>query len=87
MEANKVKQVIKSESDILTFGKFRGKSIRYVLDNEPSYILWLWEHNVSEISVRILVAASILSGLEDNTGYLQEDDIWSNGVDDWGSME
>ena len=40
------RQNITKETDILTFGKFKGKSIQYVLIEEASYICWLYENDI-----------------------------------------
>jgi uncharacterized protein (DUF3820 family) len=40
---------IKARTDRLTFGKYKGKSIQYILDTEPGYIVWLEEENVLEM--------------------------------------
>jgi uncharacterized protein (DUF3820 family) len=37
------------QTDRLTFGKYKGKSIQYILDTEPGYIVWLEEENVLEM--------------------------------------
>lgn len=30
---------------VLTFGKYRGETIREVLDNDPQYLVWLHENS------------------------------------------
>lgn len=40
--------------DVFTFGKHRGKTVRWVIDNDPSYILWCGENKICEFSQEIL---------------------------------
>ena len=40
--------------DVFTFGKFKGKSVRHVLEDEPTYILWLDSEGIVEFSQEIL---------------------------------
>ena len=56
---------------ILTFGKYKDMSLYYILDNDPSYILWLDENNVLEnIDEDVLAEAEELSEeLSDNEQF------------------
>lgn len=38
---NSPRQVIKARSDVLTFGQYKDVTIQSVLDDDPSYLLWL----------------------------------------------
>jgi hypothetical protein len=42
-------KVIKRKSDKLDFGKHNGQTIRWIIEFDPSYILWMHENNVIEI--------------------------------------
>ena len=48
------RQVITHKLDVFIFGKFNGKTVRYVLEHEPSYILWLNELQIVKFSQEIL---------------------------------
>ncbi len=37
--------IITDPRTILTFGKYRGETIREVLDNDPQYLVWLHENS------------------------------------------
>ena len=60
------KPVITKKTDLLTFGKFKGKSIQFVLYEQPSYILWLNENDILSISDDIVIEAE---NLEDDWGH------------------
>lgn len=44
-------------SDVITFGKYKGKSLAWILEENPSYIVWLSENNVVKISDNLLTTA------------------------------
>lgn len=50
-------QEISKESEILTIGKFKHKTIQHVLRTEPSYILWLHEERIVKFPDDIILAA------------------------------
>lgn len=39
---------------ILTFGKHKGRSIGYIIDEHPSYMLWLLEEEIMELPQEII---------------------------------
>ncbi len=39
---------------ILTFGKHKGRSIEYMIDNHPSYMMWVLEEEVMELPEDII---------------------------------
>lgn len=43
-----IRQVIKDYEDIMTFGKHKGKTVDWIAENEPSYIVWLVENEIIE---------------------------------------
>jgi len=49
-----MRQKIKHKLDIFTFGKFKGKTVRYVLEHEPSYILWLVDNQIVDFPQEII---------------------------------
>lgn len=54
MNSRPSKPVLKNKTDVLTFGKYKGMTVRYILDVDPSYILWLDEEKICSISQSIL---------------------------------
>jgi hypothetical protein len=38
------------KNDIITFGKYANKTINYIWENDPQYIIWL-DENVNDISI------------------------------------
>ena len=48
----KQKQVLTKESQ-MPFGQYKGESVSWVLDNDPQYLLWVWE-NVDWLEFDIL---------------------------------
>ena len=51
------RQIIKAESEILTFGKYRNCTIQHVLRTEPSYILWLDDEKIVKFPSEIIFQA------------------------------
>ena len=53
------RQTITSYDDVITFGKYRGKgkTIRWIVDNDPEYIMCLDEEGIVELPADILEAA------------------------------
>lgn len=80
MESKKVLQVINKKSDVLTFGKHNGLSIRSILLDDPSYILWLHEQGIVEFPDDIILEAEE----NDDTGeYYNIGDMPEN----WGDLD
>ena len=48
------KQNIRSVSDVLNFGKHKGKTVEWVIENEPGYILWMHDEKVARITKEIV---------------------------------
>ena len=62
-------QIVTSGEDVLTFGKFKGETIQYVLDNEPHYIIWLDDSGIVDMDVSILDEAY---NLDDDEGGFED---------------
>lgn len=62
MKSKSPKYLIKVRTDFLTFGKHKGRTIQYILDEEPSYIIWLVEEDIVEIPDDIYQEAQELDG-------------------------
>lgn len=48
------KYSMKNKTDIFVFGKYKGMSIRIIIDKDPEYILWLAEKGIVDFSQEIL---------------------------------
>lgn len=60
-----VRQIVKSYDDIITFGKFKGKTIDWIAKNDPSYIIWLNDEQVVDFPAEIIEAA-IMDDMNNN---------------------
>lgn len=74
------RQTMTHKLDVFEFGKFKGKSVRHVIENEPSYILWLDTEKIVKFS------KEIIDNAEDNNhsdcGDLSDGDGWDGDVQD-----
>ena len=52
------------KNDILTFGKFKNKTIQWIFDNHPQYIVWL-DENVKTISIDQYIVAQCIENCND----------------------
>ena len=50
---------ITKKTYVLNFGKHKGHSIAFVIENDPGYILWLSEQEIVEFSDDILDEADL----------------------------
>lgn len=53
------KQTIKDYSDVMPFGKYRGKTVEWIAEHDPAYILWLVENDIVLCDQEIYEAAMI----------------------------
>lgn len=51
-------QVIQQQSEIFTFGKYKYKTIQYILRTDPGYILWLDEQRIVSFPGNIISLAT-----------------------------
>lgn len=42
-------QTIRHKLDVLTFGKHKGKTIRWIIEHDPSYLIYLGDEKIIEI--------------------------------------
>jgi len=56
---------ITSYEQVLTFGKHKGKTVDWIAENYPDYIVWLHENEVCKIDDDILEAA-IMDDMNNN---------------------
>ena len=52
-----MRQTVTTYNDTLAFGKHKGKTVRWIVDNNPEYIIWLDEESVVEFPEDILETA------------------------------
>lgn len=70
----------------MLFGKYRGHTLGYILDQDPEYICWLWDNDVFDIDSELLKEAMrskrqrihIESGIDD---FIVE---WNEFGDEFG---
>ena len=43
--------------DTIVFGKYKGKNLKYILEENASYVVWLFEEGVIELPKRIINSA------------------------------
>lgn len=60
MNQRPAKQSLTKYTDVLTFGKFKGHTVRYILDHEPGYIIWLEDNKAANVSLDIYEMAEDL---------------------------
>lgn len=53
MKSKSPTPVIKALTDVLTFGKYKGKNIRQVIEIDPDYITWMHDQKVCTVSQEI----------------------------------
>ncbi len=51
---------IKAYNDVLTFGKYKGKSVGWILKCDPSYIIWITHKEIIPVSGNIYTDARAL---------------------------
>lgn len=73
------RQIISSRDDELTFGKHKGKSIYWILEHEPGYILWLDDEKIVQFPVEIVNDADMYSREEDD---FMDYEGWEGWLDD-----
>lgn len=58
MKSRPVSFQIKARSDILTFGKYQGQSVRWIIEHDPSYLIWVNDNTEWKVSQELLDAAT-----------------------------
>ena len=64
-------------NDILQFGKFKGKSILYVLDNKPSYLVWCI-NNVEGFKIDERLKEDLLKQYNRHLKWLRTNGPWDD---------
>lgn len=75
------RQIIASRDDELTFGKHRGKSVYWILEHEPSYLLWASDEKIIQIPKEILDDAEVYQREEDEWMDYGDDEYWLDDND------
>lgn len=89
------KPSLKRYKDVLTFGKYKGHTVEWVLKNNPSYLIWL-RHKDYDVSAKIYTDAQALyehecklkakaySHLNHNySSYYDDEYMWSSFDEPW----
>lgn len=69
--------MLKSENDIINFGKHKGKSVRDVMLEEPSYLVWLMT-DTDRTSFDLHLKQKIVSKANERTMEEREDMSWGD---------
>jgi exodeoxyribonuclease X-like protein len=75
------KPQIRAYTDVLQFGKHKGKTIEEILKIAPGYIIWLVENDVADVSAEIYNDAEEMEYAEDY-GFGKFPSIWDYMGDD-----
>ena len=51
---------VTDEDQVIDFGKYRGKTIDYIMEHNPSYIIWLADEGIVEFDAGILDCAQLM---------------------------
>lgn len=46
MKTRSTKQSLKLRTDMLSFGKYKGNHVSWILENNPVYIIWLHDESI-----------------------------------------
>jgi len=52
-----VRQIVKSYDDVITFGKFKGKTFKVIAEVQPSYLEWLNNEEIVDMPAEMVQAA------------------------------
>ena len=52
-----IRQTVKSYDDVITFGKFNGKTFGVIAEVEPSYLEWLNNEEIVDMPAEMVQAA------------------------------
>lgn len=59
MRPKQVLPPIKAHNDVLSFGRYCGKSVEDILDDNPGYLVWLQDENICEVDEEIYQEAQL----------------------------
>ena len=60
-----IRQKVTRYEDVITFGKYKGKTIEWIAENDPSYIVWLNDEQIVDFPDEI-VDAAIMDDMNNN---------------------
>jgi uncharacterized protein (DUF3820 family) len=83
-------QEVRDYKDVITFGKYKGHTYRYIIDIDPSYIDWLDSQEIVKLPARMM--KKVLHNKKENDIFYDvdishaDDDIINGGCDPnmWG---
>lgn len=52
-----IRQTVKSYDDVITFGKFKGKTFGFIAEKQPSYLCWLNDEEIVDMPEDMVEAA------------------------------
>jgi len=58
LQKNFTTRIVSKYDYVFTFGKYKGYKLEYVIDVEPSYIIWLSDENVLIFTPEIIETAT-----------------------------
>lgn len=76
-----IRQVVKNYGEKITFGKHKGKTFQWILDNEPSYLLWLDREEIVDMPEDLVEAATKKEKAE-RLNRLRDMDEWDGSLDE-----
>ena len=80
-------QVINKTSDTLIFGKYKGKTVLDVLDENAQYLLWCATNSIIGLSKELEESVKRVSDTQ-RRDYLDSMDNWAYpSDDDWGDRD
>ena len=56
---------------LFNFGKYKGKTLLHVIDNDPQYIVW-WKNNIKDFKINIKLKVELLSQYNQHIRYHQK---------------
>ena len=80
---------IKAMSQVMTFGKYKGQTVKWLMDLHPSYLLWLRDNSVCNVTHSIYAKANsaykkqlshrfiIRTGRYSYESIYPDDNVWS----------
>lgn len=80
-----IKQSVNNKSDVLVFGKHKGKTVQKILDEEASYILWLDKEEIVEFPKKIIEEA--VEKADDQHREFLRENYDTGEYDDWGDRD
>lgn len=71
---SKHKEVVTTDY-VLTFGKYKGRSLGWVLGNDPSYIIWLVDNDALSVADELVEEAKSKIAIN-RYNFENEENLW-----------